>query len=291
MFYKEKNKIRHLKANLDMRSLAKLADHIVYAQRDHQQSELSLILPWNAGFRDCGYAYPVIVFIQGSGWTTPQIGFQIPQLCEFARDGYIVASVGHRSCLDGNLFPACLQDVKCAIRYLRKEKDTYHIDDRRIAVWGTFSGGNLALLTGLTADDERYKTEDYTDFSDSVHAVISCFGATNMLALEKEMEEIPEIRKRISLLTGDKAENRQEKLREMSPVYQVKKGKQYPPFLLMHGTADRAIPYSQMIQMYETLCRYGVETEAYAVDGAVHEDSFWSEEVYAVIKDFIGRTI
>ena len=283
--------IRHIKANQDMQFQAKLLNGIIYTQRGNQQLEMSLLLPWNAGFCECSQIYPAIVFIQGSGWTTPQLGFQIPQLSDFARKGYIVASISHRSCLDGWSFPACLQDVKCAIRYLRRMKDIYHIDDRKIAVWGTSSGGNLALLAGLTGDYEKYKTKEYFELSDQVQAVVSCFGATDMSALYKELSDMPEIRKRFDMLVGEKNEDREKRLREMSPVYQIKKNKMYPPFLLMHGTEDNAIPFSQMVRLYETLSNCGIETEAYAVDGAMHEDSFWSPEVYEIIKNFIEQKI
>ncbi|MCB8600020.1 alpha/beta hydrolase, partial [Blautia sp. DFI.9.9] len=69
----------------------------------------------------------------------------------------IVATVQHRSALDGHAFPAFLQDVKTAIRYLRAHAAEYQIDPDRVGIWGTSSGANAALLTALTPNDPRYE--------------------------------------------------------------------------------------------------------------------------------------
>ena len=49
---------------------------------------------------------PLIVFLQGSGWTFPDVNYEIPQLAEYARNGYVVATITHRSFKDGYSAPA-----------------------------------------------------------------------------------------------------------------------------------------------------------------------------------------
>lgn len=68
------------------------------------------------------------------------MGEEIPQLVQFVQAGYIVATVQHRSSIDGHPFPAFLQDVKTAIRFLRTNAQKYAIDPQQVAIWGTSSG-------------------------------------------------------------------------------------------------------------------------------------------------------
>ncbi|WP_429658321.1 alpha/beta hydrolase fold domain-containing protein [Bacillus cabrialesii] len=73
----------------------------------------------------------------------------MPQLAEFVKEGYTVASVQYRGSGDA-AFPAQLQDVKTAVRFLKANAAAYNIDPHNIGVWGDSSGGHLALPLGLT---------------------------------------------------------------------------------------------------------------------------------------------
>ena len=103
-----------------------------------------------------------------------------PQLSMFAQQGYVIASVRHRSRRDGFAAPAFLRDCKSALRFLRTNAAAYHIDPDHVCAWGTSSGGNTVLLMGLTGDDPAYRTDEYPDASDAVQAVIDCFGPTDL---------------------------------------------------------------------------------------------------------------
>lgn len=73
----------------------------------------------------------------------------------------------------------------------------------------------------------------------------------------------------------------------MSPLYQVKDGQNYPPFLLFHGDADKVVPYEQMEEMYMRLQDNGNSVEAYRVKGANHERDFWSPTIYNTVQKFL----
>ena len=65
--------------------------------------------------------------------------------------GYAVVSVNYR--LSGEaIFPAGLQDIKAAIRWLRANSKKYHLDGNRIAACGGSAGGNYAAMVCLTAN-------------------------------------------------------------------------------------------------------------------------------------------
>ena len=107
--------------------LAEVLPDISYSAA-HPELKMTIIFPQAARRLDDGRSYPTIVFVQGSGWTSPNIYYEIPQLSRFAQLGYIVATLTHRSALDGHRAPAFLEDVKTAIRFLREKADEYKVD-------------------------------------------------------------------------------------------------------------------------------------------------------------------
>ncbi len=291
-------KINHLPNNPTMEGQVKLVQNVIYSTIHGVELPMTLLLPWNLDDPNIKKEKkPLILFVQGSAWTTPDREFEIPQLSEFARAGYIVATIEHRSSLDGHAFPAFLQDVKCAIRFLRANADKYGIDGEKVALWGTSSGGNAVLLAGLTGDDPKYKTEEYAEFSDSVQAVAECFAPTDLIAMsgeDGEQEEEPliaDIYYIMNGLCGGKQEKLPQVMAEMSPVNHVEKGKDYPPFLLLQGNNDPIVPYEQMIILYDKMTECDVDVEAWQIEGAEHEGTFWSREVYQVIHNFIKKNI
>ena len=86
--------------------------------------------------------------------------------------------------------------------------------------------------------------------------------------------------------TGINAEVRQ-RAADMSPYLQVRDDQQYPPMLLLHGTADTVVPYRQSVKMHKRLHEHGVDSRLVLVDGAEHERDFWSPQVFDMIFDFI----
>ena len=115
----------HLPANPTLKGQAELIQDVPYSKNDQT---LTLILPWAPnGDRTKIGRIPLIVFVQGSGWTTPNLNYELPMLCHYAEEGIAVATVRHRSTADGAVFPAFLIDVKCAIRFLRAHAEEYGI--------------------------------------------------------------------------------------------------------------------------------------------------------------------
>jgi acetyl esterase/lipase len=272
--------ILHIPANPELDGMAAIVPDIVYRHAAGLDLTLQLILPWrNLPDRPDKPRRPLVVFIQGSAWTTPNVYYQLPQLTELARSGMIVASITHRSCLENNPFPAFLQDVKAAVRYLRANADTYGIDPARVAVWGTSSGGNAALLLGLTGDAPAWRTDDYPDQSDAVSAVVSCFGPSDLSALYQyavhveSPETVMAIFHGLAGPAGDPAVI----MKAMSPVTHIRQGQANPSFLIAHGDADQSVPYAHGVSFYQQLLDAKIDAQLICVEGGPHEGSFWSQ--------------
>ena len=281
--------IKHIPANPSLAGLARFIPDLVYSEAQGKPLHLDLLIPWTAERPGFTKRYPLIVFVQGSSWTVPDRGYEIPQLSFFARHGYVVASVEHRSIFEGAPFPAFLEDVKCAIRFLRANADKYAIESERVAVWGTSSGANAAMLVGLTGEWSEYVTEEYGAYSDGVQAVVGCFGPTDLKDMVWNVRHSAGIEPVLTAAFGRDEQRWEEAMAAYSPLSLVSPGKAYPPFFLLHGNSDVEVPYEQMIRLSGRLSECGVEVSTVCVDGAGHEWDFWSQAVYEEILAFLDR--
>lgn len=145
--------IHEINNNAAMKGQVRLIENVTYSAVDGEALKMDILAPWSQR-----YDYlksdprPLIVFVQGSSWRQPTMGEEIPQLVQFVKAGYIVATVQHRNSLDGHSFPAFLQDVKTAIRFLRAHAEQYAIDHQRVAICfatknATFQHFTVSLCT------------------------------------------------------------------------------------------------------------------------------------------------
>lgn len=280
-----------ISANPEMKDMLYLHNDVEYACPDGDRLAMQIIVPvWKPE----GAGFPLVVFVQGSAWTKPNQFWQLPQLSILARRGYVIASVTHRSAFTAKA-PAFLQDVKTAIRFLRANAETYKIDKNRVGVWGTSSGGNTALLVGVTGDDPAFELSDWAGESSSVKCVVDCFGPTDVTKMVNEHFEngaFSDMYEIIFALGGSReTEACNAALNEINPMRYIKPGCDLPPFMILHGDADELVPYRYSEMMYDRLEECGCDVEMVRVTGAPHEDSFWSMQLLEMIFDFIRRKL
>ena len=281
---------RTIRNNPSLTGLIDMQANIVFAAPGGEELALQLLKPmWQSEGRK---GFPLVVFIQGSAWTKPNQFWEIPQLCELVRRGFVVASVTHRSCWQTPA-PAFLQDVKTALRFLRAHAAEHDIDKDRVCAWGTSSGGNTALLLGVTADDPAFETDEWAGESTRVQAVVDCFGPADMdLLIDNYKGTMPLDDTNILFTLGGKNEETwRDALRLVSPAEYVKPGRNLPPFLILHGDADDVVPYADSEAMHDKLNANGYEADLVCVQNAPHEGNFWSRELLEIIFAFIEKRI
>ena len=281
--------IRVIPNNPEGKGLVDLKANIPFACPDGKELCLQLLKPWA---KSGGKGWPLVVFIQGSSWTKPNQFWELPQLSLLAERGFVIASVTHRSCFEAPA-PAFLQDVKEAIRFLRAHAEEYDIDKTRVCAFGTSSGGNTALMLGLTGDDPAFETEANSGESSAVKAVVDCFGPTDVLRMiEVQYAASPRTKENVLYaLGGASDETYPDKLRMISPEEYVVPGRELPPFLILHGDADKVVLYEDSERLYNKLVDCGYEAELVRVTDAPHEGSFWSRELLEIIFSFIQEKI
>lgn len=279
---------RRFANNPEKLGLARIIPDVVFTQRPGADLKLQLIVPQTVD-EDVARAKrcPAIVFVQGSGWTSPNVWYEIPQLSQLAQRGFVIATITHRSTKDGHVAPAFLEDVKTAIRFLRAHADRFYVDPDRIGIWGTSSGGNAALLAALTMDSGAYQTHEYADQSDHVSVCVDTFGPADIFQQFGEVDAVMSEMYARQMIGNFSETFSLDDLKFMSPVHLVKEGMDLPPFLIMHGTGDLVVGYQQSVSMHEKLLTSGYESDLVTVDDAVHEGDFWSQDLLNHVFDYL----
>ena len=280
---------RTIKNNPDMLGLVDMKTNIVFSSANGEELALQLLKPM---WKSAGSGFPLVVFIQGSAWTKPDQFWQIPQLSMLARRGYVIASVTHRSCWNAPA-PAFLQDVKTALRFLRTHAAEYDINPERVCAFGTSSGGNTALMLGLTGNDLAFETGEWAGVSTAVNCVVDCFGPTDLnKMIEEQYGAMPRDKENLLYaLGGADPAAYQQTLSQISPIQYVKEGVSLPPFLILHGDADTVVLYEDSEALYDKLIACGHEADFVHITDAPHEGSFWSGELLEIVFDFIEKHI
>ena len=220
---------------------------------------------------------PVIVFLHGGGWRLGSRhtagpayrGADPTPFEQVAQAGIAVASVDYR--LSGEAtFPAQLHDAKAAVRWLRTRSDELGIDPERIAAWGESAGGHLAELLGLTGDDARLEGEvGFRGPPSRVSGVVAWYAPRDVAAVATDLATDPaDPTTREALLLGAPAPSVPDLAAQASPITYVRRDA--PPVLLLHGEADRVIPFVQSVRLHTALVEAGARAELYLYEDADH---------------------
>lgn len=231
---------------------------------------------------------PCIVWICGGAWLQMDISAHMAYLCGLARKGFVVASVQYRTSNEVQ-FPGQLEDVKAAIRYLRAHADRYNIDSEKFGVMGESAGGHLTAMTALTGNRKELDRGQYLEYSSKVQAACPWYLPSDISKMPKQndmkMQAAPE-----SLLLGKNAAYFPEEAMQACPISYVTPDA--PPFLLLHGTEDRTVPFEQSELMYDALEEKGVSVDLIAIEGADHADlHFFQEEIWERIAQFFKEKL
>ena len=211
---------------------------------------------------------PVLVYINGSAWGKDNKDLAIPKLILAAQQGYFIVSVEVRPSGEA-VFPAQIEDCKCAVRFLRAKAKDYHIDTERLGAWGDSSGGHLASLLGTSAGAKDLEGKGgWPDFSSRVHAVCAYCPAIDFLAADWPEKHNAPNGPSFKLLGGDPRKDKAELAKKASPLTYITKDS--PPFFIVHGDADTAVPYSQSERLLEALKKAGVTASLHTVKGGSH---------------------
>lgn len=203
---------------------------------------------------------PVVVWVHGGSWSSgsKSSGVGMADVPELLARGYIVAAVDYRLAPQSK-FPAQIEDVKCAIRFLRASAGPFNLNPRRIGAWG-HSAGHLAALLGTTDASAGFEgSGEYADQSSRVQAVVDMSGPTELHGMPSALAE--------SVFGA--ADDSSDILRRASPTTYISKDD--PPFLIVHGEKDAVVPLIMSQTFYDRLKAANVPATLVVVKNADHD--------------------
>lgn len=206
---------------------------------------------------------PAVILVHGGAWVKGDRRNMTPLIAPLTEAGFAVFNITYRLAPDF-LFPAAVDDVRQAVRFVRGQAARFSVDPNRVALVGESAGAQLASLAALGADSET-----------KVQAVVSLYGPTDFVQLAQTSSAVPEALRRTArdslwgvLVLGG--------LQSMSPIAHVQPG--MPPFLFIHGTDDRVVPFEQSTLMCEAIRRVNGSCEVHAVEDGEHNLRNWEND-------------
>ena len=208
---------------------------------------------------------PAVLLVHGGGFRAGSKEGYLPLAIKMAEHGYVAATVNYRLAPQYR-FPAAVEDVKSAVRFLRANASKYGIDANRIGARGGSAGGHLVLMLGLTAGVKEFESVGPNlEQSTAVQCVVDDYGPTDFTQSYAKSVDAAEV---LPLFFG--ADLTHDRLAHMrgSPLNWVTPNA--APTLALHGTADNYVAYEQSLWIIERLIAAGVPAELETFSGAGH---------------------
>jgi acetyl esterase/lipase len=219
---------------------------LVYGQTGGVELKLDLARP-----QGLTSPRPALLAIHGGAWAAGSKNDFRDLARGAARQGFVAVTISYRLAPQ-HLFPAQIEDCKCAVRWLRAHAGQWQIDPARIGAMGGSAGGHLAMMLGaMDAEHGLEGDGGWAEHSSKVQAVVSFVGPTNLVG-----EFGPVSQGLLKNFLGGTPAEKGDAYRLASPVRYVGKGD--APMLLFQGTKDPLVPYDQAFQMASALSEAGV---------------------------------
>jgi acetyl esterase/lipase len=252
---------------------------IEYGVAAGESLKLDAFVPEGAG------PFPAVILVHGGGWNAgdksggPRKGYMAPIHGALEQAGFAWFSINYRLA-PKHRYPACVEDVETAIRWVKANAAKYRLDPRRIALSGESAGGHLVQLAMVRADE-----------STRVAAVVPFYGRCDLIVDQKPGAEL---RTNLAQLFGRKTYDDEARrlMTEASPLLHLKRG--LPPVLLVHGTADASVPYDQSVAWQKRSRELGLVCDFITIKEGVHGMISWDAVAPAYRQDvvaWIGRTL
>lgn len=229
---------------------------VVYKQGEDYELKCDVFMPDGQG------PYPAVVAVHGGSWRTGSKVQMARHAWLMAQSGYVVVAINYRHA-PAYRFPAQLQDLKHAVRWMRANASTYKIDPDQISGFGYSAGGHMVSLLALQPDNELFDCPDSgLDQYDAKISAVIAGGAPCGFDWVGEHSYL------LKYLFGGTKHEKSDLYRSASPVNFV--NAQSPPFYFFHGEYDFVVPPSSSQRLHRKLLSLGIESRYDIVQGCEH---------------------
>lgn len=227
---------------------------------------------------------PVIIFIHGGSWAKGDKKDYLVYCLAFAQKGFATASLSYRFSHE-TIFPAAVEDVNCAIRWIKEHSKEYGIDSSKVALVGGSAGGHLAMMAAYSADESYFSAGcDDSDISTEVQAIVNLYGPTDLTTDYAVAQEATQY------LMGATYDENQDIYVNASPITHISADD--PPTLTLHGSIDKIVPIYQGDILDKTLKQNGVYHDYHRLEGWPHTMDATvpvNEYAQAVMTEFFNK--
>ena len=230
----------------DEASRLKVIRDIAYRQGPSKAWRLDLAMPTEK----TEALRPALVIVHGGGWRGGSKSVDVYQkmMTDYAEKGYVTINVEYR--LTGEApFPACIEDVKCAVRWLRAHAKEYHVDPERIGAYGHSAGAHLALMLAMVPKSAGLEGDGGWETYSSVVNVAAAGSPPTELGRDVPMAKP-----------------------KWWPIGYISAN--HPPLFLIQGSEDRIVRAELTDGFVEKMKAAGANIEYLRVDGARHGLAF-----------------
>ena len=243
------------------------------AKRDIEFCQIDGVsLRMDASVPESGESVPAAIIVHGGGWVRGDRRTEVEPLFKPLNDaGFAWFSIDYRLVSNVAQFGYGIDDVECAVRFVRAHAAEFRVNADKLALIGESAGGQLAAMAALRLPKRE-----------NVKAVVALYTPTDLVKLLRNSNYLPaQIRNSVQgtpweslVLAG---------LAQLSPIENVTRD--MPPFLFIHGTADPLVPFEQSTAMCRKMKEAGASCKVFALNGAGHGLRWWeSSRRYEIYK-------
>lgn len=229
--------------------------------------------------------YPLIIHVQGSGWYKQDMNDHIFDFMPLVKRGFAYAIIQYHHSPEAQ-FPTQIIDTKKAIRFIQKYASQYPVNINQLFLSGDSSGGHTALMTLFTYNHDIFDENHST--LPPLKGCIDLYGPTDFLTMNDWYSKYDHNEeKNTSDLLGKDHMNT-ENLQKASPVNYISLNQTLPPILILHGSKDHVVPFTQSLELYQALKKQHFNVKFARVHDADHGRSiFYTNDVYQCIEEFL----
>ena len=242
----------------------KIKKDIVYSRIGTRKLVLDIFYPKKSKQKN-----PAVLMIHGGGWRSGDRSHNTPTAKLLADNGYVAVSAEYRLSTEAT-YPAAVQDLKTAVRWMRANARKYKIDTSKIATWGCSAGGQLAALLGTTNGDAKFEgVGGYQNYSSNIQAIVDVDGTLAFIHPESGEGNDSKGKSAATYWFGFSKTERPDLWHEAAPLNHV--SSKTPPILFINSSVSRM--HAGRDDLINKLNSFHIYSEVHTFEDAPHP--FW----------------
>ena len=258
--------------------------NLVYCTIGDRQLKLDAFIPASKKQKNA-----VVLIIHGGGWRSGNRAQHIPLAQKLAQAGYAAFTVEYRLSTEA-LYPAGVEDLKGALRWIKLNAAKYNVDSNRVAVLGFSAGGELATFLGATAHVPKFDGNCNPTASTSVQAIIDIDGTLSFVHPDSGEGDDSRSTSAATYWFGYPKKENPELWKEASPLTYAAANK--APILFLNSAVERM--HAGRADFISILTKNKIYSEVHTFEGAPHSFCLfdpWFEPTVNYITAFLGKVL